>query len=192
MQILIVVAIIFALFAAYHFHLLATIKAALHKSPSETAPPAAASVPPAAQPPAVTAPPAGTVKLPAGVDTPDANGFVALTGLPDGNYYKTIRFSIGEVGAALSGLQHASVALNTGFLANGRWITSQMIGVCAEIEAVTDGTTGAQTYRLKQPQVSIPGTLALPPSFTVASATAHFAALPDPNTKGSGGFVTNH
>lgn len=155
---------------------------------------AAVSVPPVAQPPVVTAPtPAvGSGKLPAGIDSPDANGFVALTGLPAGNYYSKIRFSIGEVGAALSGLQHASVALNTGFLANGRWITSQMIGVCAEIEAVTDGTTGAQTYRLKQPQVAIPGTLALPPSFTVASATAHFAALPDPNTKGGGGFVPNH
>lgn len=135
-----------------------------------------------------TAPPA----LPAGIDVPDANGFVALTGLPAGNYYNKIRFSVSEVGAALSGVQHASVALNSGFLANGRWITSQMIGVCAEIESVTDGTNGAVTYRLKSPEVSIPNTLALPPSFTVASATAHFAALPDPNTQGNGGFVPKH
>ena len=143
--------------------------------------------PPATVPPVSSTPPVPA--LPAGTDTPDANGFVALTGLPSGNYYTKIRFSISEVGAALTGVQHASVALNSGFLANGRWITSQMIGVCAEIEPVTDGTTGAVTYRLKQPQVSIPDTLALPPSFTVASATAHFAALPDPNTnKGGGGF----
>jgi hypothetical protein len=191
--VLIVIAAL-AAFAAYHYHLASTVKTAVKELFQKHASPSVAQPPVAAQPPVVTAPPpaVGSGKLPAGIDTPDANGFVALTGLPDGNYYKTVRFSIGEVGAALSGLQHASVALNTGFLANGRWITSQMIGVCAQIEAVTDGTTGAQTYRLKQPQVSIPGTLALPPSFTVASATAHFAALPDPNTEGSVGSGPKH
>lgn len=192
----IVLIVIAALAAAaiYHFHLVATVKNAVN----ELSPKHASS--PVAQPPVVNAPPVvtaplpavGSGKLPAGIDAPDANGFVALTGLPAGNYYSKIRFSIGEVGAALSGLQHASVALNTGFLANGRQITTGLIGVCAQIEAVTDGTTGAQTYRLKQPQVAIPGTIALPPSFTVASATAHFAALPDPNTAGSGGFVPKH
>lgn len=151
----------------------------------------ASSAPPTT--PIVTAPKSALLTaLPSGIDTPDANGFVALTGLPAGNYYAKIRFAIAEVGAALSGVQHASVALNCGFLAHGRWITTQMIGVCAQVEAVTDGTTGAQTYRLKTPEQDIPGTLALPPSFTVASATAHFAALPDPNKQGGGGFVPGH
>lgn len=193
-----------AVFAAVHFHLIAKIEAALHKTapvanPAPVVvnvnPPGGGIIPPSESPVFTPAPPvitAPAASLPAGIDTPDANGFVALTGLPAGSYYSKIRFSIAEVGAALQGVQHASVALNSGFLANGRWITTQFIGVCAQIEGVTDGTTGAQTYRLKQPEVSIPGTLALPPSFTVASATAHFAALPDPNTKGSGGFVPGH
>lgn len=198
MNFLIVAAIIaLALMAYAHFVLhvtLAQILTKLEGKASSAVPPVTVNVGSAADAvssPSVTAPPpaVGSGKLPAGIDTPDANGFVALTGLPAGNYYSKIRFSIGEVGAALSGVQHASVQLNTGFLANGRQITTGLIGVCAQIEAVTDGTTGAQTYRLKQPQVSIPGTIALPPSFTVASATAHFAALPDPNTKGAGGFM---
>ncbi len=186
----IVLIVVLAALWYIHGHL-AEVKSLLHLQSTaigqslQTPPPAESS----ASPPAVTAPSAA---LPGGIDTPDARGFVALTGLPAGNYYSKIRFSIGEVGAALTGTQHASVALNTGFLANGRWITTQFIGVCAEIEAVTDGTTGATTYRLKQPQVTIPNTIALPPSFTVSSATAHFAALPDPNTSGGGGFSPNH
>ena len=202
MYFLIVAAIIaLALMAYAHFALHVSVTQVLTKLESKSsalpATPVTVNVAPTASgaavstAPVVTAPaPSPTpAALPGGIDTPDANGFVALTGLPAGNYYAKIRFAIAEVGAALAGAAHASVALNCGFLAHGRWITTQMIGVCAQIESVTDGTTGAQTYRLKSPEQDIPGTLALPPSFTVASATAHFAALPDPNTAGSGGFV---
>lgn len=193
-----------AVFAAYHFHLLATVEAAIKKhfhssatagaagggviannGGSSAAPPASGST--SSAPPVVTAPGA---KLPEGIDTPDANGFVALTGIPQTSARAKIRFSIAEVGAALPGVQHASVALNSGFLANGRWIASnKFIGVCAQIEAVTDGTTGAQTYRLKTPEQDIPNTLALPPHFTVASATAYFASLPEPHEGDGAGFL---
>lgn len=91
MQILIVVAIIAALFAAYHFHLLATVKAALHKSkdasPGAVTAPGSVIAPPApvvqpadhgATPPAnagATGTQTGAVP---GGDVPDANGAIAI------------------------------------------------------------------------------------------------------------------
>lgn len=91
MQILIVVAIIAALFAVYHFHLLATVKAALYKSkdastgavtaPGSVIAPPAPVVPPVdhgATPPAnagATGTQTGAVP---GGDTPDANGAIAI------------------------------------------------------------------------------------------------------------------
>jgi hypothetical protein len=140
-------------------------------------------VPPVVTPPA---PSISTGALPTGIDTPDERGFVILTGVT--NSRGKARCSIGEVGAALTGEQHASVQLNTGFLANGRWETDGFVGVCAEVEAVTDGTSGAKTYRLTRPQVPIPGTMAFPPQFTVASATAFLNSLGEPVAGSGAGF----
>jgi|SRR5690348_12580521 len=69
-----------AVFAAYHFHLLATVKAALHKATAEAAPPATVSAPPVAQPPVVTAPPkVAPSPLPAGVSYADpVNGLFKI------------------------------------------------------------------------------------------------------------------
>lgn len=95
MQILIVVAIIAALFAAYHFHLLATIKAALSKpkdastgavnAPGSVIAPPAPVVPPAdhgATPPATAGATGSLVgqAVPGG-DTPDTNGAIAIPGI---------------------------------------------------------------------------------------------------------------
>jgi hypothetical protein len=142
---------------------------------------------PAAVPPTITPPPTQpAATLPSGIDTPDQHGFVVLTGVT--NSRGKNRCSIAEVGAALVGAAHASVQLNSGFLANGRWITEEFIGVCNEVAEIADGTTGAKTYRLAEPAIAMPGTLAFPPQFTVATATAYLNSLGEPNTGSGAGF----
>jgi hypothetical protein len=131
-----------------------------------------------------TAPPA----LPAGIDTPDLNGRVALTGLPAGNYYTKIRFAIYEVAKALPDGDAKRDAQANIAHANGEYnIAEGMITVCYPL--VKAEQSAADKLDTSKP---ITDTLALPSFMTVAAATAHFAVLPDPNTKGNGGFVPKH
>lgn len=142
-----------------------------------------------ATPPAPPIPQPSAPTLPAGIDTPDSSGRVALTGLPAGNYYTKIRFAIDEVAKALpDGAAKRDAQANITH-ANGEYnIAEGMITVCYPL--VKAEQSAADKLDTSKP---IAGTVALPSFMTVAAATAHFAVLPDPNTNNGGnGFSPNH
>jgi hypothetical protein len=156
--------------------------------PEIPAPPAVA---PGAVTPAAAAAAAGPT-LPSGIDTPDANGLVALTGLDPNSHYGKLRYAIAEVGQALpvDSTQRAFVLVNVYNNANAHWLLQQMIPVCYQITTGKDPISGAPTHGFDGTK-GLPGTFAVPEAVgaTVAAATAHFKALPEPTAGSGSGFV---
>jgi hypothetical protein len=153
-------------------------------------------IPPApttAPTPAVTAAASGS--LPAGIDTPDANGLVALTGLDPNSHWGKIRYAIAEVGLALptDSAERAFVLVNVYNNANAHWLLQQFIPICYAITSGKDPVTGATTHGFDATK-GLAGTFAVPEAVgaTVAAATAHFKALPEPVTGSGTGFVVGH
>lgn len=131
--------------------------------------------------PGIVTPPAPPVPHPvttalAGVDTPDANGFVALTGLTAGTHWAGIRFAINEVGQGLpaNSRARASVELNCE-RATSSYNMGAFLPVCHDIVETTDGITGLPSYKIGDNDLL--GTIALPFDWTVAKATDHFKAM---------------
>ena len=122
-----------------------------------------------------------------GHDTPDANGFVALTGLT--GYYAKLRYQVAEVSNALpAGSSQRGIAEANLTHANGEWIVASMITVGYAAVQVDDPTTGGKTWAIPKPATAIPGTNSLPAKkmvdgtdlSTVAGATAWFSKLAPP------------
>lgn len=119
------------------------------------------------------------VKASPGYDEPDANGNVALTGLPEGSVYRTVRFAINEILPLLSpGKAHDTLAANLK-AAQARYNTGMFIAECQ----------GAGTPPRWLDGVNIPNTRALPDNYrgtpflgTVAQATVFYTNLSNPVT----------
>lgn len=128
----------------------------------------------------------------AAYDTPDANGLVALTGLDPNSHWGQKRYAIMEVANTLPiGSQaHACASLNA-INAQTENNIGGFYGVCLQVEQVTDGA-GVQTWHFPAHPTSIANSQAVPSSWSVAQATAHFKALPEPGPGAGGNFLPVH
>lgn len=119
------------------------------------------------------------VKTSGGYDEPDANGNVALTGLPAGSYWGTKRYAIAEI-LPLLPPGHAHDTLNANLkAAQARYNTGRFIAECQGVGTPPAWLDGK----------NIDGTFALPETDrgtpflgTVAAATAFYETMANPTT----------
>jgi len=154
------------------------------------------ALPPApdvALPPQAHQPPPQPIpsQLPAGIDTPDAHGLVALTGLDPSSTHATLRYAIEEVALALPvGDARRGMLIENLRNAQTRWQVGEahMVGICYECKVGVNEATQEPTYQV-DPARGIANSIAVPHglAMTVAEATAYFKAKPDAEADGSTG-----
>ena len=125
---------------------------------------------------------------PIGCDAPDDNGLVALTGLDPVTHWGGIRYAIMEVANTLpvGGHAHACASLNS-INAETQNNMGGFYGVCSQVEQAPDGE-----WRFAPTPNHIPSSQDVPSSWSVAQATAHFKALPEPGSGEGGSFLPGH
>ena len=150
----------------------------------------------------LSAPAAGEVKLPPGcalANIPGLPGLVYLTGLPAGSYWATVARAIDEVGQCYpdGSTERNNINLQVSYanewteIDGFPWTTD-----CYAVAYKADGTPYLDTRK------AVMGTEAEPSKdrngaaiwgATVASATAHFASMPNPVASSGAGFgAGNH
>lgn len=216
MQILIVVAIIAAIIAAYHFHLLTTVKAALHKSkdaspgavtaPGSVIAPPAPVVPPAdhgATPPAnagATGTQTGAVP---GGDTPDANGAIAIPAIaakfaPGSRFLTVVSLPYVPAQSAAAFCIAANCSDSAQSLRMGGIAMTTALAVIPN--PPESAAVGGPKFHLAgqapgEKQVTIPGVVSIPNTLTTMDAiVAYYAHQADygTNTGSGAGFGPKH
>ena len=149
---------------------------ALPPAPGVTPPAASAPAAPASAPSPVPSP------LPAGIDSPDAHGLVALTGLDPNSHWGKQRYCVQEVALALPvNDPRRGMLIENLRNAQTRWQVGEahMVGICYECKVGVNEATQEPTYQV-DPARGIANSIAVPHglAMTVFDATAYFKAKP--------------